>query len=200
MSEGPELNEVQKFYEERVLGFMISDLRKSVAAGTNFLTALGCLTYTEAIGTLLPELDQEPMGAAKEKRFYRCLFRLPSGEKLRELDDFIRQVTKPQQGLYRHLRHSATHLYLPQIKRRDENGNAQFVPVVVAKNSVSGSFGPGVPMNIDSQGRFVIGTHQYTEELATASQSFLDATYVRQEADWVAAGIKGYGLITKGLQ
>lgn len=50
------LIEAKNFYIDRIKGWMISDLKKSIGAGTNFLTALGCLVCTEIIGTFLPPL------------------------------------------------------------------------------------------------------------------------------------------------
>lgn len=79
------LSEAKDFYNDRIKGWMISDLEKSIEAGTNFLTALDCLVYTEIVGTFLPPLEDES-GSLKSKRFYRCFYRLESMEYLKQID------------------------------------------------------------------------------------------------------------------
>jgi hypothetical protein len=194
-----DLKEVDDFFNERILGWMITDLKRSVDAKTNFLTALGCLTYTEAIGTLLPPIEGE-RGSVKAKRFYRCLFRLPSGESLKQLDTVIRSETSVHKGLYEHLRHSAAHLYTPQI-RRVKDGHNEFMPVVVAK-LLKGEGAPP-PMwqraNESGEAEFLIGTQNYVSELETACRQFYKTIVQDQESEWVDAAITGLGVLNKGL-
>ncbi len=193
-----ELTEVDEFFKERILGWMKSDLKGSVEAKTNFLTALGCLTYTEAIGTLLPPLEGE-RGSIKAKRFYRCLFRLPSGEPLRSLDVAIRKETSEHDGLYEHLRHSAAHLYAPQI-RRVKDGHREFMPVIIAKLLKPKGCPPmWQRANDNGEAEFLIGTQNYTEELETACNEFYQKIVASQEKEWVDAAIKGLGILNKGL-
>lgn len=194
-----ELREVDDFMREKILGWMINDLKRSVGAKTNFLTALGCLTYTEAIGTLLPPLAEE-RGTNRARRFYRCLFRLPSGRSLKSLDNAIRQDTSEHHGLYEHLRHSASHLYTPQI-RRVRDGHREFMPVTIAKLLKPEGCPPmWQRANEDGGAEFLIGTQNYVNELEIACNRFYENIVVKKKSDWVKSAIDGLGILEKGLR
>jgi hypothetical protein len=196
---GYDLSEVDSFFQERILGWMMSDLKRSVDAGTNFLTALGCLTYTEAIGTMLPPIDGE-RGSIEEKRFYRCLFRLPSGKPLRSLDLAIRKDTSMQRGLYKHLRHSAAHLYAPQV-RKERDGHREYMPVVVAKVLKPDGCPPmWQDASSDGEAQFYIGTKNYVQELDVACNQFYQRIITARESVWVSSALKGLGVLNKGLR
>ena len=192
------LTEAKKFFDERVKGWMITDLKRSVSAGNNFLTALGCLTYTEVIGSFLPKVDGET-GKTEERRFYRCLFRLPSADEFKSLDGIIRGETTKQQGLYQHLRHSATHAYAPRIKRRAQDGTISYTPVAVAKVAkMNGKIKGCPPMGIDAKGYFVIATKNYVNELEQAIDSFYERIFTDNEPEWVASAKTGIDFIARG--
>jgi hypothetical protein len=126
------LKRIKSFYEDRIKGWMISDLNKGIKAEANFLTALGCFVYTEAVGHLLPPLIKE-IGKPNEKSFYRCLFRFNSHDYLRELDKSIRK-TGGHSGIYE-MRHAMVHRYYP-TPRKKVNDTYLFISTVVALDGI----------------------------------------------------------------
>ena len=193
------LSEIQEFFDNKILGFMMNDLEQSVVAKTNFLTALGCLTYTETIGAFLPSIRGE-RGSKEARRFYRCLFRFSSNEYLILLDNEIRRETTRQTGLYEHLRHSASHMYQPTIKKRNPDGTFSFVHVTIAKFARNQSNGPSPPMGIKDNGDFVIATQNYVRELKEAANIFRKKICTDRDPDWVNSGIKGIDYLARSLK
>ncbi len=192
------IEEAQTFFDQRVKGWMITDLKRSVSAGNNFLTALGCLTYTEVLGSFLPKTKGES-GKTEERRFYRCLFRLPSADEFRSLDGIIREETTQQQGIYQHLRHSAAHAYAPRIKRRAKDGTISYTPVAIAKVAkMNGKIEGCPPMGIDGKGFFVIATKNYVNELEQAIDDFYQNIFIKKQPDWVQSAEAGIDFIARG--
>lgn len=129
------LKEAGDFFNERIKGWMLNDLKKSIDAETNFLTALGCLVYTEIIGTFLPPLNIAEKGSWEERHFYRCFFRLSSARYLKQLDDLIRKDSSGK-SLYAHLRHSMTHRYIPMVGKK-QDGVYLSIHSVVARDGIA---------------------------------------------------------------
>jgi hypothetical protein len=192
------LNEIQEFFDEKILGFMVTDLERAVAAKTNFLTALGCLIYTEMIGVFLPPISGE-RGSTEAKRFYRCLFRFRSSEYLVLLDKEVRRETTQQSGLYEHLRHSASHAYQPTIKKRNSDGTFNFVHVTIAQSAKDQSNSPSPPMGIKDDGDFVIATRNYARELKEAAILFRKNICIDRDPEWVRSGARGIDFLTRSL-
>ncbi|MCA9330745.1 hypothetical protein KC957_01750, partial [Candidatus Saccharibacteria bacterium] len=153
------LEEVRHFFNETILGWMIGDLRRSVEANTNFLTALGCLTYTEAVGVFLPRLHEEPKSSLEQKRFYRCLFRLKSEEGLRKLDESTKRETG--KGIYQQLRHSGAHSYFFSIAKHTKDGKF-FYPVGVSRDGKLADGTKSSPLGFATDdGSLIIATANY---------------------------------------
>lgn len=194
------IEEIDAFFENEILGWMIGDLKRAVGANTNFLTALGCLTYTEAIGWFLPPLPRE-IGTPEEKHFYRCLFRLQYSQELRAIDDTIRKDTGLQRGLYKHLRHSGAHSYYFQIKKRDENGEMLFHPIGIIKSWTKvpqHSLKP--PIGFGKNGALCIATGPYVDALESAVQEFRKRICEQRDPQWVKYGIAGINYIKRGVR
>lgn len=197
------LNEAEAFYKDRIQGWMLADLRKSIAAATNFLTALGCLVYTEVIGTFLPPIDTE-QGSQKEKRFYRCLYRLPSAELLKDLDTMIRAGTKSNKGIYQFLRHSMAHKYYPMVSIRKDQNTTLFVPTVIARDGFMMKQGPGrkkrsAPVFLNNHDTIAIATNNYTLELEKAVDQFMQNTFDKKLPEYQTAAIQGIDAIHRGI-
>ncbi|MDD5769058.1 MAG: hypothetical protein PHW55_10800 [Methanothrix sp.] len=193
------LKEAEDFYNDRIVGWMIGDLFKSIDAGTNFLTALGCMVYTEVIGTMLPPLDNEN-GRKEEKHFYRCFYRMPSCDYTKQIDDAILQATGKR--IYSHIRNSMSHTYYPAIKRV-QNGNVMFVPSVVARDGLvfdGISKKRSAPIFIDNQNRIVIATKNYANELSEAVEIFQNKTFNQQDEKYQKSAIRGMNYLLRGIR
>lgn len=196
------LQEVHDFYTNRIIGWMINDLKKSIEAETNFLTALGCLIYTEIIGILLPPLPNEKSGSSNERRFYRCFFRFVSNNYLENLDKFIRKETN--KGIYQHLRHSMTHRYYPRIDKIT-NKVILSIPSVIARdgtavNMSDGLRGKSPPIYLSSVGEIVIATRNYTDELFKAVKDFMKFTFEENQRNYIEYAKKGIDVILRGTK
>lgn len=191
------IEKAHSFYKNRIKAWMLSDLRKTLPAKTNFLTTLGCLVYTEVIGTFLPPLENEK-GSSKSKRFYRCLFRLKSGDYLKNIDHGIKKDTG--RNLYEHLRHNMSHVYLPSIHLR-RNGKILFLPIIVARDGffrVNGKLSDQrtSPIFIDSKG-LTIANKNYVIELEEAVELFYKETFINENIEYQNSAIQGINHILK---
>jgi len=193
------LKEARDFYVDRIKGWMVSDLKKSLDAGTNFLTALGCLVYTEIIGTFLPSLENEN-GTIKSRRFYRCFYRLGSAEYLKQVDTII--VKETRKNLYEHLRHNMAHKYYPAISKR--HGNiVLFLPLVIARKGIrydrrTGKRTDAPPVFVDNDDRVVIASRNFVKELEQAVEDFYVATFEKNDTEFQRAAINGADVVLRG--
>ena len=172
---------------------MLSDLRMAADAGANFLTALGCLSYTETVGIFLPPLPGKETGKREEKYFYRCLFRFPSSTYMKQLDKALRDDSA-KNGLYA-LRNSMSHRYYPTLRRRT-NGVVSFTSSMVAMHGVLKDLARGTsvdspPIFIDSEGRLAVVIRSYISELENAARGFMDQTFEKKSPEFVEYAIKG---------
>lgn len=192
------LKEAEKFYQEHILGWMINDLKNSVQAETNFLTALGCFVYTEVIGTFLPSLDISEMGKTEEIHFYRCFFRLRSSESLKQLDEFIRKETSGK-SLYSHLRNGMAHSYFPNIKKT-ENGEKRYIHSVIARDGIAnkpdGTKMPTPPIFIDNDSRLIIANRNYIDELEFLVRVSMNMAFVKNDSQFQEAAERGIDIIS----
>lgn len=190
--------EIESFFRDIIVGFMITDLKRSVDAKTNFLTALGCLTYTEIIGSILPPLPDSfkipKLPKGKEGNFYRCFFRLRSSVQLIATDSVFRKETK-NRGVYQQLRHSMAHSYFPVV-RKTENGVTTCASAVIARDG----FIPvgdnkqilSPPIYIGENGRIAICTNNYTEELDELTKDVYKKTFVDKDDEYLKYMTTGY--------
>lgn len=192
------LKEAEDFYNDRIISWMLNDLKKSISGGTNFLTALGCLVYTEIIGNFLPPLYKEN-GSKEEKCFYRCFYRLPSSNYLEKINNHIFSITN--KNIYQQMRHSMAHAYYPNIKKYD-NGGFLFVPTVISRDGYKIADNIKTrcaPIFFDNEGRLALATRNYTNELKKAITVFYEKSFKDKEKQWVDAAIRGINYITKGV-
>ncbi len=194
------LKEAQNFYDKYIKKWMIGSLRKAVGVDINFLTALGCLVYTEVIGIFLPPFKNES-GSIEKKRFYRCLFRFASKDYLKILDREILKETN--RDLYENLRHSMTHIFIPSIKKR-KNGVILFLPSVVARNGIvkdpsSEKKYQSAPIFLDDKNnRLVIAIQNYISELENAVEGFYNLTFVKNKLEYQQAAVDGIDVVLRG--
>jgi len=192
------LKEAEDFYRDRISGWMLNDLRKSIDVNTNFLTALACLIYTEIIGIFLPVIEGEK-GSTEEKRFYRCLFRLNSNEYLRKLDISLRKISG-NKGLYA-LRHSMAHKYYPTVSKR-ENKNYLCIASIIARDGVARNLSTNIktdspPIFLNGE-KIVIATRNYVNELELSVKGLINQTFVEKDKEYQKAVIKGIDIIIRG--
>lgn len=185
------INEIKDFFENKIQGWMISDLERSIESKTNFLTALGCLTYTETIGIFLPPISTD-IGGKYEQRFYRTLFRLESKESLMEVEKFLRYETG--KGIYSHFRGRMSHKYFPLIiKRCEDTIEYAMAPVardgfIVHQNLKNRS----APIFITSNSDIAIATKNYVSELKSSVNYFYQRIFIDRDSKWTSAVCKGY--------
>jgi len=195
-----DLSKIKGFFEDRILSWMIADLKKSIKAETNFLTALGCLVYTEVIGNFLPQLEIKEKGKDEERCFYRCLFRLKSRDYLIQLDRWLRKETKGK-GIYHHFRHNMAHLYLPKVGKGKKSERV-FIPIIIARDGIgidpAGEKTKSPPIAFDKQGRIFLAFKNYTEELEEAHHRFYKEIFNKQNPKWVKSAMKGFDVVTRG--
>jgi hypothetical protein len=193
------LAQVKGFFEDRILGWMISDLKRSIEVGTNFLTALGCLVYTEVIGNFLPRFGQKERGSAEEKYFYRCFYRLKSSEYLIDIDNFLKKETN--RSIYQSFRHHMAHIYVPMVYK-GRKPNRVFMQTVIARDGVAkdpqGNSIKSPPIAFDTQGRVFLATRNYTEELEKAYGTFFNHIFLKKDKEWEKAALQGHDVVTKG--
>lgn len=200
MENNDKLKRTEKFFREIILGWMINDLNKSISAKTNFLTALGCLVYTEAIGTFLPIIQKEK-GSEGQRRFYRCLFRLKSSKDLETLDKLLLRETN--KGIYQQVRHNMAHIYFPAVKRV-KNGVVQFIPTTVARDGLtiitakSGQIKTRSSPILLYEGRIFLATRNYVSELKDAYHRFYKTIFIDKDKEWVKSAENGIDIIQRG--
>jgi len=193
------LQEAKDFYRDRIKGWMIADLEKSLLAETNFLTALGCLVYTEIIGIFLPPITTESRDR-NMARFYRAFYRLRSSEQLEFLDTAILRETNKR--LYQHLRHNMAHKYFPTIEKRTGD-LVLFIPSVVARDGISSipdAIVPPVFFSNDEVGqtRVVIAFRNYIDELKILVDESMIKTFEENEPNYQASAVSGVDVVLRG--
>lgn len=189
---------LDKFYKDIIQGWIMGDLKGVKNIGANLLTALSCFIYTEIIGIFLPPLNTDIEGGFSrdgQRHFYRCLFRLESGESLKKYDEKLRKVEKNfvyhQNGIY-HLRNQATHKYFPIV--RNEAGFIE--PIIQGAHN-----NPRLPVPIfivEDNGKIshiVINNIKYIEELEKLVDDMYDKIFNKKEKLFVDAMVSGYNKI-----
>ena len=185
------LKDAEDFYSKHIKGGILIELEKTLPLKTHFLTTLCSLIYTEVIGAFLPPHKKE-IGSFKSKRFYRCLFRLKSGEYLKNIDKGLKKDTG--KNIYEHLRHSMSHIFLPSVRKK-ENGKISFLPIIIARD---GFFNPSEkrtsPIYIDSRG-LTIAYKNYFLELKEAVELFYKKTFIDNDEEYQNSAIRGVDYI-----
>jgi len=200
MANNDKLKRVEKFFKEIIKGWTIGDLKRSISAKTNFLTALGCLVYTEVIGTFLPKIKSE-YGKNGQKRFYRCLFRLKSSKDLEKLDKLLLKETN--KGVYQQIRNNMAHIYFPAVKKV-KDGVIQFIPTTIAKDGLTVTTVGSDKIKTKSapillyEGRIFLATRNYVSELEKAYYIFYKKIFVNKDEEWIKSAENGIDIIQRG--
>ena len=174
-----DLQRIHNFFSEYVFGFINNDLNAAIHGNANYLGALGLFSYTEAIGAFLPPLDNES-GSLRERRFYRCLFRLPHADEWKNIDRQIRDNTRNDRGIYKHLRHSMTHVYVPTIRK--SHNEKLFIPVAIAMSEKN-----GLPVGINNDGWVILVVKNWKKDLIEGCELFLEE--VKKDRAWKKSAI-----------
>jgi len=200
-SKEDKIKDVEKFFEEKIKGWMLNDLHKAISAETNFLAALGCFVYTEVIGIFLPSINGE-YGRRGSRRFYRCLFRLNSEQDLRQMEAFLKKET--HKGIYQQFRNNMAHLYFPSAKRL-KGGIVQFIPTIVARDGfrfislLNGEFKVrSGPIVTNSSGSVVICIRNFVNELEKGYDDFYKKIFVDRDEQWIDSALNGFDTLILG--
>ena len=196
---------LEKFYKDIIQGWMMGDLHTAARKenGANFITALGCFVCTEAIGLYLPHLDKEIEDSLppkeRQRRFYRCFFKLESRERLMEYDKKIRK-SGVKNGIYQ-IRHRFAHKYLPNLVE------PQHIPVRVAGShnverlqelQDAGLFFPvALEENDGKIQNIAINNVKYIEELQKLVDYAYSKIFIEKDDDFVTAMRSGYNELIK---
>jgi hypothetical protein len=189
---------------KELIEWMMGDLQAVKDRGANFLTALGCFTYTEAIGLYLPQLDIKQTGEQfckdnkRAMRFYRCLFRLDSGKYLIECDKKIRE-SGVKNGIYQ-IRHRFAHKYLPNLVMPQQI----VVRVIGSKNlealenlKTNKLFSPIIFSESNQEKEIIINNIKYIEELRRLVNFIYKKIFTEAESEFVDAMKLGYADLLK---
>ncbi len=192
MNDTDALIEAKAFYVDRIKGWMINDLKRSIEANTNFLTTLGCFTYTEVVGHFLPPLTKE-RGKNESRRFYRCLFAFKSHTYLQQLNIHLTRQTG--RGIYEHLRHSMMHKYSPRVSKTT-HGIIYTIPSIIAKegiiiDQVTGVKSKSPPIFLSDNGHIAIANTNFVEELEIAVDEAYNRTFIQNDDNYIRASISG---------
>jgi len=198
LSREKKLERIQRFYDDRIRGWMIPDLKKGIKAKANFLTALGCFVYTEAVGHLLPSLGKNERGKQEERHFYRCLFRFDSQEHLINLDKSIRD-TGGVSGIYG-IRHAMVHRYYPTQRKRLDNGDFLFLHSTVALDGVivdqvDNTKIDSPPIFIDNNRNIAIALNNYIKEFEKCVDESYIKTFISKESNYIEAALSKHNEI-----
>jgi len=194
------LKEAEDFYKYRIMDWMIADLRKSIDATTNFLTALGCVAYTEFLGRFAPPVKNE-VGKIEQRCFYRALKRFPSAAYLNKLEIFIKK--RIGKNFYEGIRHGLVHYYGPHLSKKTPSGASIFWACMIARDGViyDGEFQKNsAPIFIDTEGRIILATRNYVEELEITTQKFMENTFKSDDLAFQKAAISGIDYMTRGIK
>jgi len=194
------LKEAEDFYRDRIQGWMITDLKRSLEAKTNFLTALGCVSYTEIIGRFLPPIDNE-VGKREERAFYRAFRRLPSNYYLNKLEKYVQQNIR--KNFYNGIRHGLVHCYFPNLTKKMPDGTNVFWASVVARDGfvISNQYKKrSAPIFIDNGGRIILATKNYVTEIEKAVKIFIKETFQKKNILYQQYAVKGVDYIFRGIK
>jgi hypothetical protein len=97
--------EVRRFFNKFVFGFMCGDIERAISSGCNFLCALGLVAYTEVMGSLMT--GKFGKDGSCERRFNTFLEHM--GKEYLDLDQKLKLNGK--KGLYDTVRSGLVHEY-----------------------------------------------------------------------------------------
>ena len=202
MKEKIKLEELKAFYKQIIQGWMMGGLHtiSKKELGENFIPALCCFVYTEAIGLYLPELTEEieksfngHQFSPREKRFYRCLFRLESKKHLKECDEKIRDKGI-KNGVYQ-LRHRFAHKYLPNLLKDDSQVRVfgLYNEDDLKKLQAAGLWFPVVFIEKTGElSEIIINNVKYIEELQKLVDYMYYKTFIEEDTIFVNSMTSGY--------
>lgn len=192
------IDEARLFYNDQIIGGMLSNLEKSLEIKVHYMTALSCFVYTEIIGNFLPKVKGES-GSYREKSFHRALYRFPSSQHIKQVDSILKETNK---SVYQNLRHSLCHSYHPSVQYR-KNGKVYFARVTTAREVFFKIQGIKIearsPIGSDMIGGFFISTKNYVSELRELVNKSYKKTFEEKDSEYQKSAAKGIDLILRGI-
>ena len=174
-------------------GFICNDIRKAIDNGLNYLTALGLLSYTEFIGSLMPQFLSN-LAATNTMRgtkanFYKFYYRL--GDSYSLFDRRLVEWLGDNNGVYTVYRGGLSHSYF--IGGNLTIGTTRLnLSSVVAKTSNSS-------MGFTQEGKLGFATEKYFDDFLNVSSFFRKKILVEQDEEWINAFLDGSNLRTHSL-
>lgn len=174
-------------------GYIYHDTRKAIDNGLNYLTALGLMSYTEYIGSLMPSyssgLATTTDMRGKRANFYKFYYRM--GKDYILFDRHLKQTFGDNNGVYTLYRGGLSHAYFigGNLKIRKTRWN---LSSVVAKTSNSS-------LGFTSEGKLGLATEKYFIDFITVVTELRKKILTEQNSEWIASFLGGSNLITHSL-
>lgn len=191
-------NDIEKYintfvYDGSKGGFIYNDIRKAIDSGLNYLTALGLLSYTEFIGSLMPQFSSNLATTTgmrgKKANFYKFYYRMGTDYIL-----FDRRLTEwlgNHNGVYTVYRGGLSHAYF--IGGNLRIGTARYnLSSVVAKTS-------NQSMGFTQEGKLGFATERYFSDFLDVVSFFRKKIIEEQDTEWVSAFLDGSNLRTHSM-
>lgn len=174
-------------------GFICNDIRKAIDSGLNYLTALGLLSYTEFIGSLMPQFSSNLATTANMRgnkaNFYKFYYRL--GRDYILFDKRLVEWLGGQNGVYTVYRGGLSHAYF--IGGNLKIGTIRYnLSSVVAKTSNSS-------MGFTKEGKLGFATEKYFSVFLDVVSFFRKKISEEKDTEWTNAFLEGSNLRTHSL-
>ncbi len=174
-------------------GFIYNDIRKAIDSGLNYLTALGLLSYTEFIGSLMPQFSSNLATTntmrGNRANFYKFYYRLGNDYIL--FDRRLAEWLGDNNGVYTVYRGGLSHAYF--IGGNLRVGSTRFnLSSVVAKTSNSS-------MGFTQDGKLGFATEKYFSDFLSVISSFRKEILEEKDEEWVNTFLDGSNLRTHSM-
>lgn len=192
MPGGEEIKKVRNFFDTYIWdgksgGFIYHDLTIAIDKGLNYLVALGLMSYTEFLGSLMPELETEREPTPGRKNFYRFFYRLDKPYHRYEIYDEAMKVGFHPSGddVYSIYRSGLVHNYFIrgtiQISASEKLSLGSFV---AKKAKGVGSIGIGQNPATGSLG---LATSTYFRDFTKLLSEWREKLFIAEDDEWVNA-------------
>ncbi len=174
-------------------GFIYHDTRIAIDNGLNYLTALGLMSYTEYIGSLMPDyssgLATTTDMSGKRANFYKFYYRM--GNNYIVFDRRLKQTFGDNKGVYTVYRGGLSHAYF--IGGNLIIGKTRWnLSSVVAKTSNSS-------LGFTNEGKLGLATEKYFIDFITVVTELRKKILTQRNSEWIASFLEGSNLTTHSL-
>lgn len=174
-------------------GFIYHDTKIAIDNGLNYLTALGLMSYTEYIGSLMPPyssgLATTTDMSGKRANFYKFYYRMGSDYIL--FDRHLKQTFGDNNGVYTVYRGGLSHAYFIGGNLKIEKTRLN-LSSVVAKTANSS-------LGFTDEGKLGLATEKYFIDFITVVTELRKKILTEQNSEWITFFLEGANLITNLL-